>query len=559
MASLRRTRVSVRALARGAVTVVAGLVVWVALVAPEGGTPLSPATFIRIPVEGLILVGLVLVLPPRARRWVEVLVGVALGVLLLIRILDIGFHAALYRPFNPVTDWRYAGSLRGLLGDWIGPVAAPLLLAALGISAVAILIGLPMAVRRLARIVDRHRVGSARAVAALTVAWIACAAIGVRLVPDTLVASWAPTSIAYHEVSTVPADLLDRTAFTKAIGDDRFQDLTGTGLLGALRGKDVAFVFVESYGKVAIEGSPAVDTALRTGTSRLEAAGYSSRSAWLTSPTFGGISWLAHSTLQSGLWVDTQQRYDQLVRTDRFTLSRAFARAGWRTVDVVPANRRDWPEGALFYGYDTIYDARSLGYAGPSFGYATMPDQYTLSAFNRLELDRKGRPDRPPVMAEIDLVSSHVPWAPLPRLIDWDAIGDGSIYARMLAGAIPEESVWRSASGIRAAYGQSIAYSLGSVVSFARETRGDDLVLVVLGDHQPAGVVSGPNASHDVPITIIARDPAVLDRISGWGWHDGLRPGPKSPVWPMDAFRDRFLLAYGSIPGDNDGPSEGPP
>jgi hypothetical protein len=70
-------------------------------------------------------------------------------------------------------------------------------------------------------------------------------------------------------------------------------------------------------------------------------------------------------------------------------------------------------------------------------------------------------------------------------------------------------------------------------------------VLVVLGDHQPAKVITGENPSHDVPISIIAHDPAVLDRISGWGWDDGLRPSPGAPVWRMDAFRDHFFRAFG--------------
>ena len=51
-------------------------------------------------------------------------------------------------------------------------------------------------------------------------------------------------------------------------------------------------------------------------------------------------------------------------------------------------------------------------------------------------------------------------------------------------------------------------------------------MLVVLGDHQPATIVTGESADHDVPISIIAHDPAVLDQISGWGWQDGLRPEP---------------------------------
>jgi hypothetical protein len=71
-------------------------------------------------------------------------------------------------------------------------------------------------------------------------------------------------------------------------------------------------------------------------------------------------------------------------------------------------------------------------------------------------------------------------------------------------------------------------------------------VLVVLGDHQPAKVVSGQHPSHDVPISIIARDPKVLQRIAGWGWTDGLRPDPNGPVWQMSAFRDRFLSAFAS-------------
>jgi hypothetical protein len=81
------------------------------------------------------------------------------------------------------------------------------------------------------------------------------------------------------------------------------------------------------------------------------------------------------------------------------------------------------------------------------------------------------------------------------------------------------------------------------------ETYGNDnLVLVFLGDHQAAPVVTGENASHDVPITIVARDPAVLDRITGWGWDNGLKPSPQAPVWRMDAFRDRFLTAFGPQP-----------
>jgi hypothetical protein len=299
---------------------------------------------------------------------------------------------------------------------------------------------------------------------------------------------------------------------------------------------------------VAVQGSafsPQVDAVLDAGTRRLRAAGFSCRSAFLTSPTFGGISWLAHSTLQSGLWVDNQQRYDELIGGQRLTLSDAFKRAGWRTVGDVPSNTRNWPQGRSFYHYDKIYDARNVGYRGPTFSYASMPDQYVLSAFQRRELSRT---NRSPVMAEIDLVSSHTPWAPLPHLVDWRKVGDGSIFDGMPAQGEPPDVVWRDSDRIRAGYGRSIEYTLNALVSYVQTYADNNLVLVILGDHQPATIVSGQDASHDVPVTLIAHDPAVLDRIAGWGWQNGMRPGPHAPVWPMDAFRDRFVAAYGPHP-----------
>ena len=69
-------------------------------------------------------------------------------------------------------------------------------------------------------------------------------------------------------------------------------------------------------------------------------------------------------------------------------------------------------------------------------------------------------------------------------------------------------------------------------------------MLVLLGDHQPNTTVSGTHASHRVPISIVAHDPAVLRQIGGWGWTDGMQPSRTAPVWQMSAFRDRFLNAY---------------
>jgi hypothetical protein len=246
-----------------------------------------------------------------------------------------------------------------------------------------------------------------------------------------------------------------------------------------------------------------------------------------------------------------------LLSSDRFTLSAAFKRAGWRTVVDVPSNRDPWPEGRAFYRFDEDYDRSDVGYEGPKFSFAAVPDQYTLAAFERLELG----PGHAPVMAEIDLVSSHEPWTPLPRLLDWDDIGDGSVYDGMPAEGRAPTDVLGDTEQIRALYAASIEYSLTALISFVTtlHEQDEDLVLVLLGDHQPASVVTGPDASHDVPISIIAADPAVLEQTSSWGWDDGLLPGPDAPVWPMDAFRDRMLGTFGPSPSPGPAPGLGAP
>jgi phosphatidylglycerophosphate synthase len=537
-----------------AVTSGAFLLVWAVLAAPDDvRSGLGLGSFTWLPAEGLVLAALVLAVPVRVRPWLAVGSGLLLGLLALLKALDVAFLQALGRPFDPVVDLSYVGSAVGLLGDSLGGIgAAAVVVAAVALAAGAMVV-LPLAVLRLAWRAPDNRTGSARAAVGFAVVWVLAGSLGLlgpagTGAPGTAMASWADTRLAQVHVGQARAAVVERAAFEAAAAHDPYRDVPGARLLTALRGKDVLLVFVESYGRVALEGLPGsgrVKAAVDAGTARLTAAGYSSRSAFLTSPTFGGISWLAHSTLQSGLWVNSQERYDQVLADPRVTLSGAFHRAGWRTVADVPANRWDWPEGRAFYGFDQVYDSRNVGYAGPAFGYATMPDQFTLATLQRLELAPS---PRAPVMAEVDLVTSHLPWAPLPRLVDWSAVGDGSVFVPMPAQGSRPDVVWRHPASVREAYTDSIVYSLDTLVSFLQQSSDPNLVLVVLGDHQPATMVSGLGASHDVPVSVIARDSAVTDRIAGWGWQDGLRPDPTAPVWRMDAFRDRFLAAYGPQP-----------
>ena len=133
-------------------------------------------------------------------------------------------------------------------------------------------------------------------------------------------------------------------------------------------------------------------------------------------------------------------------------------------------------------------------------------------------------------------------------MIDWKDVGDGSIFAPQATAGDPPDVVWSDTNRVRTEYRRSIEYTMNALVSYVQNYGDDNLVLVVLGDHEPLPIVTNESPSRDVPISIISRDRSVLDKISGWGWQDGLKPGTQSPVWPMSAFRDRFLTAYGPQP-----------
>jgi phosphatidylglycerophosphate synthase len=519
-----------------ALSTAAVVVVWAALVAPDRPNLLSLDAFARLPLEGLVIVALALVLPPRYRRLLAWVVGPVIGVLVVLKLLDVGFFTAFDRPFNPVEDWRYTSIGVETLRASIGRTKADLVVAGVTLVVIAALVLPTLAVLRLTRLVAGNRTISVRAVSGLAVAWALFWVLGAQLAGQPI-ASTSAASLAVHEYRAVQAGLNDGARFAAAIRHDRYRNTPGNRLLTGLREKDVLVVFVESYGKVAVQGSsfsPAVDATLASGTRQLRAAGFSSASGWLTSPTFGGTSWLAHSTLQAGAWVDNVGRYDELMNSNRFTLSQAFKRAGWRVVDDIPSDDRPWKDGTTFYGYDKVYNRLNVGYRGPTYAYASMPDQYTYLAMQRLELAKHRRP----VFAEIDTVSSHEPWTRVPQLISWSEVGDGSIFRNL-----PSDT--RGARDASQGYGDSIVYSLRALFSYVENYGSKNLVLVVLGDHQPAHVVSGYGVDHDVPISIIAHDPAVIRRVAPWGWANGMRPARDGPVWRMSAFRNRFLAAFG--------------
>ncbi|MEU0071575.1 CDP-alcohol phosphatidyltransferase [Streptomyces sp. NPDC006332] len=528
-------------------TVLAAVLVFAGLVMPNRVAALQPNRFTRLPAEAIVAAVVMLVLPRRPRVILAAVSGTVLGALTIVNVLDMGFTEYLGRAFNLVLDWGLLDDAQSYVADSMGRATAVGAAVGAVVLVVLLLVLMALATVRLSNLLASNRQTATRATLIAGTVWITCSTLGLQVDGMPIASDRAAGALkvqAHRVVDTVR----DEAAFRKEAKADQFGNTPAGQLVPDLRGKDMIFTFIESYGRSAIEDpgiAPGVDRTLDASTASLAKAGFHARSGWLTSATYGGSSWLGHSTTLSGLWVDNQQRYRTVMSSDHLSLTKAFKKTGdWDTVGVMPGVQKGWPEQS-FYGLDKVYNAFQMGYKGPKFSWSTMPDQYALEAFQRLE---HGKKRDKPLMSEIILTSSHQPWSPIPKMVGWDELGDGSLFGPIQKAGTNPSDIITDTTRSKQEYGKSIQYSVTSLTQWLERYGTDDTVLVFLGDHQPIARVSGNHASRDVPVSIVAKDPKVLDKIAGWKWTEGLKPAKNAPVWKMSSFRDRFLTAYGSTP-----------
>lgn len=507
--------------ARGWLSLLAALVVLhLALVMPA--TPAEVAT--ALPPELPVLV-LALACLGRAG---QVLVTAFLSLLVAQKAADIAMFQALGRPFNLVADLPLIDAGLQVIAGSFGTASALAVALAAMAAMVAVTLGLWWACRVLAQAPWRAAGGTA--LAGLSAVALALAAAGI-LAPANGTYALARIELARDTAASLKQ--LRREA-----ADDSFAGVPG--LLGAID-RDVLVIFVESYGRASFdrpEYAPQHLQSLRELEARLGGAGLSMRSGFLEAPTQGGQSWLSHATFASGLWISDQARHGALLASGRKGLFHHAQAAGFRTAAVMPAITRPWPEAGTM-GFDRVLGAADLGYRGQPFNWVTMPDQFTLAALDRL---LRNEAPRPRLFAQVALISSHAPWVPVPRLLDWDRLGDGSVFDGMAASGDPPETVWRDPARVRRQYAEAIDYSLRVVMDYARRHAEDPPLMIVLGDHQTAPGIA-LDQRPDVPIHVIG--PAgLVERSAAWGLTPGLVPARDASVLPMDQMRDLILRGF---------------
>lgn len=317
--------------------------------------------------------------------------------------------------------------------------------------------------------------------------------------------------------------------------------------LARLANTDVILGFIESYGVSTITDDRyrlVVSKSLDIMVAELASAGLTVVTGRLRSPIQGGQSWLGHLSILSGQWIENQLAYETFLSSGYATLIDDFRSTGHRSVAVMPAITQPWPQGRLFR-YDRIYDHDDLGYQGPPFNWVTMPDQYTWHRFQQIRSQHEQ-----PLFAELALISSHAPWVPiLPVLDDWETISNGRVFNRWEGTGEKPVSLWRDPDRVREHFAKAIAYSLETAAGFASRYVDDNTLLIVLGDHQPAPLITGENASKDVIVHIISADPDLAATFLDGelpGFRRGTRPSLQTSGADMSQFRPFLHRHFGN-------------
>lgn len=307
------------------------------------------------------------------------------------------------------------------------------------------------------------------------------------------------------------------------------------------RKPDVHLFLIESYGRILIadpEAGPEWLEHIRDIETRLSDDGWHTVSGFSQAPVSGGRSWLAEATVLTGMWVQYEAMFQQLVANMSETpnLVAYLDAQGYETVLLAPKDRpRPGVENVNRYAYDQQVLALDLEYTGPGYGWGIIPDQYSLgfshdNVFSKVEA---------PLFTNFHMVSSHAPWNVVPEIVpDWRAIADAELPTESTEheAISPERELWERARHYRrawtrnaymgdadaltmGAFAQTIHYDLELLTRHLQGLPGDKLV-VIMGDHQPP-LLSSEDNSYDVPVHVLSRDPALLAEFKAAGFVDG--------------------------------------
>ena len=289
--------------------------------------------------------------------------------------------------------------------------------------------------------------------------------------------------------------------------------------LQALNGAEVKVLFLESYGATTYENKE-IAKVMNPARQRFEQAanaqGRRVLSAYVKAATFGGASDLSHLSFLSALDLSNPIHHDLLLNTNRPTILDTFEQAGYRTIGLYPAMSWQWPE-VSFYSFDHYQDAQSLNYRGPKFGYWSLTDQFSMARIDEIfPPDPNGKPR----FLFYPTINTHLPFKQIPpHQTDWSRLTTSQPYSEAATAKVLGDTEWK---GMTKGYILSFKYTFDWLTSYQALPQARESIMILLGDHQPAGGIVRQNGSWDVPIHVVTKNKLIAKRLRDIGFQDGM-------------------------------------
>jgi hypothetical protein len=471
----------------------------------------------------LLLLGLAARL--RTQGW---LLPVSAAVCCALFVLSLGEGTTQYlyrRSFNPVVDLSFFPEFIRLLFESKQGFAVVLYAAAFCTVLGMIFAGVFFLLRSAVRIIRRSRHAGALFLmlyALFLISW---------MVPtrsfnpgDMLTLRVTRTLTGTREPLTKPER--DGTAIQAAAGVRQY--------------RNVLLFIIESYGYTAFAKEDhwaILEGRYEVFQQRLDQGGYHVMSTFLKAPVIGGYSWYADSTLLTGLRINDEQQYGELLQSDTPTIVGILNSMDYHTILSAPGTLKPWPEGEAFYGFDRHMYNMDFNYHGPEFSFVPVPDQYSIHRVHeRFVRDA----DEAPIFIEYMLVSTHAPFNRIPPYVEnWNSLGDGSIYHELPVQTF--DNNWFQGREYAEGYTAAVIYVLEVIISYLTSFIHDDTLVILIGDHQPKYPVTERGQPLSVPVHMLSRDGMLLNRLYEFGYEKGLVPGKPPPHEGSEQFFTHFM------------------
>lgn len=311
---------------------------------------------------------------------------------------------------------------------------------------------------------------------------------------------------------------------------------------------DIYVIFIESYGSVLYKRThfrPPYTALLSELDETLHNAGWRTTTALTESPTWGGGSWLAYTSLLFGLRIDNHPQYLALrnkYQVDSYpSLGDTLQKQGYHYVwlSALDENLADiaWAKYTRLLGVDELIRNDDMEFIGPRYGWGPAPpDQWVLNWANE---QIQARTDDPLLLFTITQ-NSHYPWTPHPTLADdWRTLNEPA----------PEEEFVDpdtiSPEAMRRNYMNAVEYQLRMLTQFILDNGDENSLFILVGDHQPPAV-SRRADGWATPMHIISKDATLIDSFAGYGFVPGLTVTNLEPSLRHEGFYSLFMrLLFG--------------